>query len=778
MNIFQKTFSSIKKNYLGLGQSIASWQWQLPGKWSKRQQLEQYNRYVFTIVSAFALDFAKTSYKMMSTIGDKTKELNSHELIDLLESPNPQQSGFQFRELHATYMKLAGESFWYRVNGGISKKPKELYLLRPDLVDIEINKDKTGSIKKYILRLDDGSREEFEPEEIIHHKYPNPMNPWRGMGVIEASMSYLQTEEYASEWTKNSIYNSGRPSGILNLQGKMNDDQFQQLKEKFKQEYTGTTNAGKTLLLKGFDGIDWAKLGMDLEGIDLQKVKDITREDIMFMFRTSNTIMGITDDVNRANSREMRGVWFENVIKPELDRFIDQLNHSLVKPLYRDNLSLEYKDPNPETIQDRVEEWTAGINKWLTTNDIIRERNQIMGTDIPEKEGGDLIWQPLSLTPMEVKKDAEPIIEPEDDEQEEQEEQEDNEQEERSIKSECDCGHTHNVEKSVENPKVEKKLDRYEQAEIMRKNLYKEQERWEQPFKTQVNKVFEKQRSEILNRMKTFKGKELTIKNFEEWFFDELDSKLLWQELILPLATQIVIEQSKHIFDFADDINVIDELELTPNLQNEITSRITRWAFDVDQDTLEAINETITEATIEGESVRQMRDRINNIYDSATDVRSTRIARTETIHLSNLASLEAMQYLPSVVGKEWIANPDACEFCQPLHKQVVQLNTNFVNLGEVVSGLDGGSYVADYEDVEHPPLHPNCRCTIIPVNRDQMKDYKLEQLEKMLYEYKEMDKRTKEAKELLQTMAEEKEELSKGKKELNDTLAKIEELIK
>lgn len=736
MNIFQKTLNTIQKNFLGLGHSVTSWAWTLPGKWNKRQQLEQYNRYVYTIVSAFAIDFAKTKYKMLRTLGDKTQE-TTHDLIELLEKPNPTQSGFQFRELHATYMKLAGESFWYLVKGRVTGLPKEIYLIRPDLMDVEINDDKIGTVKRYVLNLADGSKEYFEPNEIVHHKYPNPMNPWRGMGVVEAGMTYLQTEEYSSTWTKNSIYNSGRPSGILNLKGKMNDEQFDQLKEKFKSEYTGTANAGKTLLLKGFDGIDWAKLGMDLEGIDLQKVKDISREDIMFMFRTSNTIMGITDDVNRANSKEMRGVWMENVIKPELDRFVDQINFSLVS---EKNLEIDYVDPNPETIADRVDEWAAGVDKWLTKNDIIRERNQILGTDIPEKEGGDFIWQPASLIPMEIRE------EPSQEEPEEPKKPKDDQEEpeEKHV-----CQHVHkSVEKSPacrmsneskdecvsrkipeimsENPdmdqdqavaiansmcekpcKEKKSLDRRERGEIMRKDLFTEQERWEEPYLIQVNKVFDKQKKEILNRMKSVKSLDEVNKNFEEWLFDKIESSLLWKDLIMPIAIEIIQSQSRHMFNFVDDDSVQGELEITPALRNTLEQRIERWAYDVDQDTKDAINDSMAEGVSQGESVSNLRKRIENIYDQATTTRSTRIARTETIHLSNLASLEAMQHLPSVVGKEWMTNPGACEYCQPLNGQVVQLGTNFVNQGEVVEGVDGGTFVADYEDVLHPPLHPN-----------------------------------------------------------------------
>jgi HK97 family phage portal protein len=763
MNIIQKTINGLSKNFLGLGQSVMSIPWATPGRWGKKQQLEQFNRYVYTIVSAFALDFAKSDIDIQRRVGNKWQDMPDHELVELLNHPNPQQSGFQFRELHAVYMKLAGESFWYRANGSLTGKPKELYLLRPDLIDVEVSKDNIGSVKKYILQKPGGGRQEFEPEEIVHHKYPNPINPYRGMGVIEAAMTYLQTEEFASDWTKHSIYNSGRPSGIINLKGKMNKDQFEQLNNRFKQEYSGTKNAGKTLLIRGFDGIDWAKMGMDLEGIDLEKVKKVTREDIMFMFRTSNTIMGITDDVNRANSREMRGVWMENVIKPKLDRFVDQINHSLTKPIYGKDFKTTYTDPNPETIEDRLNEWEKGVDKWLTKNQIIRERNELLGTETPDLEGGDMIWQPISLRPM--KKDPEPVEQPQQIQEPEQEEPEDNNNEEPEENKELLTQDVEVVEKHI------KELTKHERGEIMRKTLFTEQEQWELPYREAVREVFREQKKLVESS--------IALSEQKSFFnFDDMVNKELWENNLMPIVFELLQKQSRHMFDFVDDDAVQGTLEITPNLEKRMRERISRWASSVDEETEEQISETLAEGTSAGESVSKLRKRIEEVFEDAIGFRSERIARTETIYLSNEASQEAMQQLPSVVGKEWLANPGACEFCEAVSGKVVGLNQDFFSINESVEGVDGGVRVLDYENVEHPPIHTNCRCTILPVNFSEQRELRIKELEKMLEQYEDMDKRTKEAKSLLEEMAKEKEEIARGKEEINDTLKKIEELVK
>jgi len=324
--MFDKFKRRIGKLFLGTSLPVAGlWSWLVPGSWKRGDLLKQYARYVYVAVSAIAEDAAKVEFEINKVNASGIKiPVRNHPFLEFIKKPNSDQSQFQFLEFHFTYLKQTGESFWYLPKGENSKKPKEAYLLRPDLVDVAVDKkDSRGLVSGYILTTKpDGTRVPFEKDEVLHFKMPNPLNPYRGLGPVEAGKIYVETEEFASSFTRNSIFNSGRPSGILNFKGLTDKEQFEQIKRQFKKEYTGTKNAGKTLLVRGSDGLDYQKLGMELGEISLKELKDMTRDDIMIMFRVSKTILGITDDVNRANAHESRAVFTENVIKPELDMLI------------------------------------------------------------------------------------------------------------------------------------------------------------------------------------------------------------------------------------------------------------------------------------------------------------------------------------------------------------------------------------------------------------------------------------------------------------------------
>ena len=405
MNIFKRFFVATK---FFLGNSIPMmgwWGWDFPGGWSKAELIDQYKNYVYTVISAIAEEAAKVEFEIKrGEIVQKT-----HPFLALMKKPNPQQSQFQFLELHFTFMKLTGESYWYVASGSQSGQPKQLYLLPPTNMEVVVDKESpVGEVVGYVFtRPGDGARVPFDYEEILHFKMPNPKDPYYGMGPVQAAKTYIQTEDFGSDWTKHTLYNSGRPSGIVNVKGAIGKEEFDALKKQYKDSYSGTKNAGKTMFIKGADGIDYQKLGMELGEFALKELKDMSRDDIMIMFRVSKTILGISDDVNRANALEARAVFARNVIMPELDRFVDHITAFLL-PRWGGDFILDYKDMVMRSDEDKLNEWDKGHNRWLTTNDIRKESGR---KPIP---GGDVLYQSVALVPVTAESENPPEPQPSD----------------------------------------------------------------------------------------------------------------------------------------------------------------------------------------------------------------------------------------------------------------------------------------------------------------------------------------------------------------------------
>lgn len=101
------------------------------------------------------------------------------------------------------------------------------------------------------------------------------------------------------------------------------------------------------------------------------------------------------------------------------------------------------------------------------------------------------------------------------------------------------------------------------------------------------------------------------------------------------------------------------------------------------------------------------------ITESAT--RAEMLARTTAIWSSNEGTMQAYK-AEGVTVVAWLATEDdvTCEFCANLDGRMVSVEQPFVQGGTRFGGLDGGAMPIPW-NMEHPPVHPNCRCTIVSV---------------------------------------------------------------
>ena len=122
-----------------------------------------------------------------------------------------------------------------------------------------------------------------------------------------------------------------------------------------------------------------------------------------------------------------------------------------------------------------------------------------------------------------------------------------------------------------------------------------------------------------------------------------------------------------------------------------------------------------------GESVTKIRKRLTGYFEG-DDIRQRTelIARTETNWAYNEGAVDGYKQSGVVKAKEWLTAQDdrLCEFCEPMNGKIVDVDKSWFKTGEEFEGNEGGVLSFSYEDVGHPPLHPRCRCTIIPVLKE------------------------------------------------------------
>jgi len=143
-----------------------------------------------------------------------------------------------------------------------------------------------------------------------------------------------------------------------------------------------------------------------------------------------------------------------------------------------------------------------------------------------------------------------------------------------------------------------------------------------------------------------------------------------------------------------------DEGKLVPNPNEE---------WQIDESTRAMLNSTVAQAIDEGWSNDRLAQEIEDSQGFSAE-RAETIARTETAFADVAGNLEAYKASGQVAQKQWITGADCCDDCQELADVVVDLGESFPN--------DGG---------DGPPLHPKCRCDVLPILNDDANDKEQEE---------------------------------------------------
>ena len=123
---------------------------------------------------------------------------------------------------------------------------------------------------------------------------------------------------------------------------------------------------------------------------------------------------------------------------------------------------------------------------------------------------------------------------------------------------------------------------------------------------------------------------------------------------------------------------------------------------------LAELKQELTEGIVQqGDTLKQLRKRVQKVFDHAEKWRAEKIAASEASRAMHSAELESAKESGVVAGFEWLASSDACPLCQK-----VATEASHVRLGQAFAQVGHNPH---YSTVRHPPLHPSCQCSVLEV---------------------------------------------------------------
>lgn len=329
----------------------------------------------------------------------KLDKLDAHPLLDLIDNPNPAQSGKEFTRHLVSYHRLSGNAYVW--GNGIdpmarkSKPPIELQLFNPGKVKIV-----QGELfpKQYEYKKDQNTTLVFPVDQVtgrsavMHLKSFNPLNHWYGMSPLEAAALAVDVHNDGQKWNRGLIANGARPSGALVVTGQdgkggtLSDDQYQRLKEMIDNQFSGPGNTGRPMLLEG--GLDWKEMSLNPKDMEFLQGKNSAARDIALSFGVPPMLLGIPGDNTYSNMQEAKLAFWTDTVLPLLGMIQDGFNRWL-SPLYGDGVILWYDEETIPALEPLRKAKSDRINASKTMT--INEKRRAMGQDDLPAQIGDAI---------------------------------------------------------------------------------------------------------------------------------------------------------------------------------------------------------------------------------------------------------------------------------------------------------------------------------------------------------------------------------------------------
>lgn len=250
--------------------------------------------------------------------------------------PNPLMSARVFKSLALQQAELAGQSFVWLDRGETGlDDPSEAHIVF-DPVDVIVDKPlamrpTTADIIGFMIRRLDGVQVPVLPEEMLWLRYPHPFDPLGCLAPWKAARHAVDMDAYAREWQRSSYANGATPKGVVYL-GQMDAQEFAAAKAAWRSSVQGPANAGKNLLVSSPPGggtpVSYARVGLTAEEMDYLESRMANSAEVMMAFGVPHDYLAAgTTYENRAAAKAT--LW-SDTIAPKLEVFGSEIDLRLL----------------------------------------------------------------------------------------------------------------------------------------------------------------------------------------------------------------------------------------------------------------------------------------------------------------------------------------------------------------------------------------------------------------------------------------------------------------
>lgn len=609
--------------------------------------------------------------------------ISNHPFRKFIRRPNPFMTEERLWELTLIHLFLTGNCFKVKYRNKSNTKVVEEWILDPTRV--RIIPSQRDFISHYTYEIG-GQKIPILPEDMIHHKFESPDDPYFGVSPFYVAFKQIQVDNEANDMTKAVLENKAMPGIVITTQEELDQDRANLLKARWKQSFGKGKRGEPAFLQKGMEIHDFPVSMKDLSFPDL---RDISETRICAVVGVPPILVGIRLGLSSgtySNAKQFRQLLYENRVCPLQKRISSDYMAAYEKDfdLSEDKAELRHDLSRIPSLREWRNEIMDQLDKGVRNGSVRRaEYRRAMNLEVSEADEGFYIPNSARFVSAKVKP-ADKLEAP-------------------PRPATPSLGKPTSANRP-EKPKggvdlITPSILRIDEAQRFLNSLLD----W-------AKGEFVSEELDILEAINS------SIKGID---FDALDVALVkifdsWvtriSETVFPIMSAIA-RSSMDSVSMSLGVGLIpadEEIEFIRNYS-------IHFAREISKTTEDALRAILLESRQAGKPVEWVVGSIKEKFLDWSEDRAMLIARTEIIRTSNAGAVMSFQKA-GVKKYEWLTTDSPCPYCAPLNGKTVEMGANFFNRDDVYQpSEDVNPIKLSYSDVAYPPLHPNCRCTVVPV---------------------------------------------------------------
>jgi HK97 family phage portal protein len=344
------------------------------------EQLRNYQSWVYAAVNAISQEVAMQRPYLYVVSGQAEHEQaplpHDHPLIRLLAEPNPWMTPWELWYLTTVYLELTGNCYWYaplfQVGRTRTRVPAELWIIPTPWV--RIIPDSREYVRGYQVAAPGGPVQQFDPDEIIHLKYPNPLDLYYGLSPLQANALTVDANTELQKSRYLAFHAGQRPGMVLQTEQTLTEQTVRRLEEKVQARFGGRENWHRPLILEqGLRASPWTLTPAEMDYLNSSRM---TRDEIFALYRVPPPVASSVENMGLGAD-----IWFgarvmfcEGTVQPKLSLIGQALTRDLARR-YGADVVISFPDCSPRNLEQRRKDDALDAKTGLRTyNEIRRSR--------------------------------------------------------------------------------------------------------------------------------------------------------------------------------------------------------------------------------------------------------------------------------------------------------------------------------------------------------------------------------------------------------------------